>query len=475
MATPIARPPTAMAEAEADAGSYRDPSGHVYTFDGQIYRTVLEPAVPAFEALRASGLLDELVGRRWLVDTEEAPRDAIGPIGEDAAYLVRHQRIPFISYPYEWPFSALKAAALFHLDMQLMVLERGFSLTDASAYNVQFTGTRPIFIDLLSFHPYTPGEYWAGYRQFCEQFLIPLLMRAYLGVPHNAWLRGSPDGIPVAEFVRILPLMRRLSPKVFLHLVVQARLSEKARRSEGEAITKVRQGKLSQAGYRGILTQLRGWIEALRPPKSGISEWGNYAESNSYQPQEYEAKRSFIAAFAGAVRPQVLMDLGCNTGDFSIAALQAGAGYAVGFDGDQQALDRAFARARKDNHNFLPLHMDLANPSPDQGWRQAERKGFGARGRVDGLIALALIHHLAIARNIPLDQAIAWLASLAPAGIIEFVPKDDPTVQTMLALREDIFPNYTEDNFAALLARHGRIAKSSRVSGTGRTLFWYER
>lgn len=464
-----------MAEAAADEGSFRDPSGHVYTIEGQIYRTVLEPAAPAYTALRTSGLLDELQREGWLVGTEEVPRDILGRAGANAIHVVRHQRVPFISYPYEWPFPALKAAALFHLDLQIRVLQRGFSLSDASAYNVQFNGTAPVFIDLLSLRPYRPGEYWAGYRQFCEQFLIPLLLCAYLGVPHNAWLRGSPEGIPVADFVRLLPLSRRISPRVFLHLVAQARLAEKARNSKSEAIGKVRRGKLSEAGYKGILMQLRRWIEGLQPARSGGSEWGDYAESNSYRPEEYEAKRAFVVAFAEAVKPPVLVDLGCNTGDFSLAALEAGAGYAVGFDGDHKALDRAFARAQQARLRFLPLLMDLANPSPDQGWRQAERKGFGARGRTDGLIALALIHHLAIARNIPLDQAVAWLTSLASTGIIEFVPKDDPTVQTMLALREDIFPDYTEDNFSTLLGHHGRIVAKSRISGTGRTLYRYER
>lgn len=464
-----------MAEATAEAGSYRDPAGHVYTFEGQVYRTVLEPAAPAFDALRSSGLLDELQRDGWIVGTEEVPREILGTVGTEAVHVVRHQRVPFISYPYEWPFSALKAAALFHLDLQIKVLGRGFSLSDASAYNVQFNGVRPVFIDLLSLRPYRAGEYWAGYRQFCEQFLIPLLLRAYLGVAHNAWLRGSPEGIPVVDFVRLLPLSRRVSPRVFLHLVVQARMAEKARNDENAAIGKVRRGKLSEAGYKGILLQLRRWIAGLNPAKSSPSEWGDYAQSHSYGHEEYEAKRGFVAAFAEAVKPPVLLDLGCNTGDFSIAALEAGAGYSVGFDGDQQALDRGFARAREGKYRFLPLHMDLANPSPEQGWRQAERKGFDSRGRADALIALALIHHLAIARNIPLDQVVSWLASLAPHGIIEFVPKEDPTVHTMLALRDDIFPDYTEENFTALLARHGRIVASSRVSGTGRTLFRYER
>lgn len=470
-----AQKPIAMAEPLADPGSFRDPSGHVYLLDGQVYRTVLRPAADAYEALCTSGLLDRLVRERWVVATEEVPHGTLAHVGDDAVHVLRHERIPFISYPYEWPFAMLHEAARFHLDLQLEVLDDGFALADASAYNVQFIGARPVFIDLLSFRPYRPGEFWAGYRQFCELFLAPLLMRAYLGIPHNAWLRGSPDGIPIRDFVNILPLRRKLSPRVLMHLVLQARMTQRAHARAGEAIASVRRGDLSPAGYRGILSQLRRWIDSLRPAHRGTSEWGHYAASHTYEPAEYDAKRRFVAKFAQAVKPAILLDLGCNSGDFSLTALEAGAGYAVGFDGDPQALDMAFERARDTGRMFLPLHTDLTNPSPDLGWRQSERKGFGRRAKADALLALALLHHLAIARNIPLDQATRWLVSLAPTGVIEFVPKPDPTVQTMLALRDDIFPDYTVENFLALIGRSARIVTTAEVSATGRTLVWYER
>ena len=148
---------------------------------------------------------------------------------------------------------------------------------------------------------------------------------------------------------------------------------------------------------------------------------------------------------------------------------------AVGFDFDQKALELAYDRACTEGLNLLPLFQDAANPSPDQGWNQNERRGIDGRGRADGLLALAFEHHLVIGRNVPLDQTIGWLTGLAPQGVIEFVPKDDPTVQRMLALREDIFDGYSVEAFSAALLQHARIVREVSIADSGRRLFWYDR
>ena len=156
-------------------------------------------------------------------------------------------------------------------------------------------------------------------------------------------------------------------------------------------------------------------------------------------------------------------------------ALTSGAERVIGFDFDQGALERAYARARSKSLNLLPLFQDGANPTPAQGWANAERKSVAARGGADAIMALAFEHHLAIGRNVPLDRVVEWLIKAAPAGIIEFVQKSDPTVRQLLALREDIFPDYTQENFAAAIAARARIVKSEKVSAAGRTLYWFDR
>jgi ribosomal protein L11 methylase PrmA len=224
-----------------------------------------------------------------------------------------------------------------------------------------------------------------------------------------------------------------------------------------------------------MLDRLRKWISRLQPADRGKTVWGDYARETSYATEETERKRALIGQFAAAVRPSMIWDIGCNTGDYAKAALESGAGYAVGFDFDQAALDGAFARAEREGLSFLPLFLDLANPTPSQGWAERERRGLTGRASADAILALALVHHLAIGRNIPLDEVVAWLVGLAPNGIVEFVPKGDPMVQRLLRLREDIFDDYSEETFAQHLQARAKIVQVVDVSATGRRLFWFAR
>ncbi len=466
------------------AGSFRDPSGSVHDVGGRILRTVTDHAAAEYEALRDQGLYRRLAEHGWLVDAAEVGLPALGAAqglaeaAEEAAprYLIEHPRVPHLSFPYEWSFPLLRRAALLHLDLHLAAFDAGATLSDASAYNVQFRGPRPVFIDLLSLRRYREGEYWTGHRQFCEQFLNPLLLRALIGVAHNAWFRGALEGIPTAALARLLPLRRRLSLNILVDVVLPARMQRRALGDDATALARsVARRPLPRAAYRAMLARLRNWIDRLSPADTGRTVWGDYSETHGYADDEVEAKRRFVGAFIAGLRPETVWDLGCNTGDYAELALASGARRVIGYDADQGALERAFARAEARSLDFLPLYMDAANPSPDQGWRQAERAGFAARAGADAVIALAFAHHLAIGRNVPLPQVVRWLTGLAPAGVIEFVEKTDPTVRRMLALREDIFPGYTAEAFEAALSREARIVRAETVSASGRRLYQFER
>jgi ribosomal protein L11 methylase PrmA len=428
-----------------------------------------------YEHVRDSGVLRELQDKGWIVETSELPRDDWPVEAGDAAYLLEHRRVEFISHPYEWSFSGLKAAALLHLDLQLFLFDRGFVLSDASAYNLQFEGPRPIFIDVLSLRPYAEGEFWVGHHQFCEQFLNPLLLRALAGVAPNSWYRGALEGIPTTDLARLVPLRRRFSWNVLSQVLMQAGLERRAIEAPEASLQRAKaQHRLPRLAYRGMLTQLRNWICRLQPPGE-TTTWSGYAADNSYAADEAAAKRDYIRDFAASVRPGRLVDIGCNTGEYAKAALEGGAGAVTGFDFDHQAIDAAYRRAVGEGLDFLPLWLDAANPSPSQGWRQAERQGFEQRVRADAVVALAFEHHLAIGRNLPLAEVVEWLVAIAPQGVIEFVPKADPTVARMLALREDIFPDYTADAFRAALADAADIVDAKTVSASGRTLYRFAR
>ncbi len=460
----------------AVAGSFRDPAGRVYEHEGRILRTVTAAGATAFAAVRETGFLDRLVDDGRLVPFSVLSDPELATLFPTAHYVLEHPRLPLISYPYEWSFRQLRAAALLHLDIALDALEAGLTLSDATAYNVQFDGHRPVFIDHLSFRPYTEGEFWAAHGQFCEQFLNPLLLRSELGITHNAWYRGALEGIGTDQIARLLPLRKRLSLRMAAHVFLPARYQKGTQRDALQAASGPSAGKgLPKRGYEGLLRQLRSWIAGMRPKDTDPSVWADYADANTYSDDEAAQKRAVVADFAARHRPGLMIDLGCNSGYFAEAALEGGAQSAVGFDFDTDALDKAYQRAVDKDLPLLPLFLDAANPSPGQGWAQAERDGFDSRAQADGVSALAFIHHLAIAKNTPLDQLVAWIVARAPRGLIEYVPKSDPTVQAMLRLREDIFDDYTEEAFKAALSRCATIVSATPVSASGRVIYEFER
>jgi ribosomal protein L11 methylase PrmA len=458
-----------MNEAVRDGGSFRDPGGHIYHFKNEVLRAIGPRAAQEYDAVAQTGLFSDLRSRGLLIDAEEAREHTIA--GFDR--VLRHPRLAFISYPYEWSFPLLKDAALLHLDIQIEALAKGVGLSDATAYNIQFDGTRPLFIDVLSFRLYRDGEHWIGHRQFCEQFLNPLLLRSKLGLAHNTWFRGNLEGIPGSDLALLLPFRSKLSPTIQTNVLLPAKLQARATRISGTGDARHR--PLSLQSYRNILLQLQHFIRGLQPRDTGPTVWGRYAEDNTYQSAEEAAKRAFVSEFISKVRPKLVYDFGCNTGAYSEVALESGASNVIGFDFDQLALERAYHRAADKKLSFTPLFQDAANQSPDQGWAGEERKGLGARGAADALLALAFEHHLAIGRNVPLPLVLKWIVAFAPTGVIEFVPKSDTTIRKMLALREDIFPDYTLEEFEQSLSGYARIVRSHEVSAEGRRLYWFDR
>lgn len=460
------------------AGSFRDPAGCVYECGDRIYRTVNACFVKEFDRVQASGILDQLAKWNWVLPVERVnpEREFLEVTSVETTYVLKVPKLPFVSYPYEWSFAALKSAALLHLDIHLAALAQGMTLSDASAYNIQFLGTKPIFIDHLSFRPYKNGEVWHGHRQFCEQFLNPLLLQACLGVSFNAWYRGTQEGIGVYELGRLLKWRHLFRGKMFMHVVMQS-VFQKASQHEAVTFEKDSLPKVPfpLGSFQRMLKKLYQWIEQLEPKTDGKTLWQDYTKAHSYSSQEIVMKKQFISAFSCAIKPRLLWDLGCNSGEFSATALEAGAEYVIGFDSDFGALAAAFARAESGNLPFQALYLDALNPTPNQGWMEHERGGLQNRAKADGVLALAFVHHLAIARNVPLGQVLDWIIGLAPSGVIEFVPKEDPMVHILLRFREDIFSQYTAENFLEHMAKRARIVKTETISSSGRLLVWFER
>lgn len=454
-----------------DHGSFRDPSGYVAHYGDRIFRILREDAFSSFEWLKSSGFLAELVKKRWLVPTEISSEPAVQNLPQR---VLEHEAIDFISYPYEWPFELLRRAALFHLDLHLLALESSFTLIDASAYNVQFIGTNPIFIDPLSLVSYREGEFWLGQRQFCEQFLNPLLLTSLVKIPFNAWYRGSLEGIASEDLSRVLRPKHKLSWRIGRGSYPGAAATlgtVQALESRGRQPAKTADGCFSiyPAQPPGLD---RRHARSLRRRRDDVEQ----LRDREFLPGGRRAAQAGVrGGFHWTAAAINGLDLGCNSGLYSETALRAGARYVVGFDSDHGALNRAVQRSVRGDLKFLPLLMDACNPSPSQGWNQRERAGLSARSKPDAVLALAIEHHIAIGRNVPLPMLLDWMTGLADRGVVEFVPKDDPTVQRMLSIRQDIFDQYSQAEFESQLGARATIEKREVVSSSGRTLYVYEK
>jgi ribosomal protein L11 methylase PrmA len=463
-----------------DKGSFRDPSGYIFEDGDRIVRAVMPAADVQFGAIYDSGIIGELSAKGLMIDCTRLDSDAAtlatykGARDDVAAALYEHPKVGMISYPYEWSFSQLKDAALAHLDLQMLALERDYELSDATAYNMQFVDGRPVHIDVMSLRPYVDGVHWAGYNQFCRQFLLPLLLEAWAGVSFQSMYRGSINGISFEDALSILPrrkLFTSISGLLHVYMHGQAVMANSSGAKKQADLTQ----KLPKNRYAAILEQLRSFIAGLESAKRPASYWKTYAAINSYSEPMRDKKLAFVADWAAREKPKAIWDIGGNTGDFSLAAIEAGAGSSVILDGDLDSLDAAYRLRVKKGKPLLPIFMNLVDPTPNMGWRQSERKGLQERASADGIIALAVIHHMAISGNLPLAEAVQWLLNLAPTGIIEFVPKQDPMVAQLLAIREDIFSDYEEEVFLDVIKANHDITDQHKFAENGRLLVSYRK
>jgi hypothetical protein len=448
--------------------SFRDPSGFLFYRGDTLYRQINESHRAHYSRLLDSGLYDELVEDGLLIPHQEVDAKPARP---DGAYkVIQPEPITFVSYPYEWCFGQLKDAALLTLRAQRKALDRGLSLQDASAYNVQWRGGRPVLIDTLSFVTYEEGRPWIAYRQFCQHFLAPLALMAYKDVRLGQLARVYIDGVPLDLAASLLSMRARSRASLAMHIFAHARSQRRHADSEvgpGTASEK----SFSQRAFAGLIESLETAVRRLEwtPPQS---EWsGYYEEGASYSEESAQHKEGLVRELLRLASPKTVWDLGANVGHYSRIAAEAGAA-TVSFDIDAACVEANYRRVVKENErDVLPLLLDLTNPSPSLGWAHEERHSLLQRGPADAVMALALIHHLAVANNVPLDRAASYLGDLGEWLIIEFVPKDDPMVQRLLASREDIFADYTREGFERAFSTRFSIERTDELSDSGRVLY----
>ena len=448
--------------------SFRDPSGFVFRApDGKVYRQINTGGSEDYSHFIKCGLYDKLVGNGLLVSHREV--DNISSSNSSMAYkIICPEQVLNISYPYEWCFSQFKDAALLTLAIQKMAFEHGMTLKDASAFNIQFVNCKPVFIDTLSFAKYKEGSPWEGYKQFCQHFLAPLALMSYCDIRLGKLGGLFIDGVPLDIASKLLPVRSRFSAGILMHIHLLAKAQARYA-DDTEVKAKTSNRKMSKFGFIGIIESLEKAVRKLKW-KEVDTEWGDYYNNTNYSDDSMTAKKNIISGFLKESAPASVWDLGANTGIFSRLASDMGAD-TVAFDIDPVAVEKNYLAARKNDENILPLQLDLTNPSSAIGWNNSERMSFVQRGPVDVVMALALIHHLAISNNVPLEKLAEFFSGISRSLIIEFVPKGDSQVKKLLATREDIFPDYTQSGFENAFKVYFDVIGQESIPGSERTLY----
>lgn len=456
-----------------EPGSFRDRHGRVFYHDEAVFRGISEQVFGDWKLLSATKFFREGIKNGKLIQTELVPPQQAPEVASQDhwAAILKHQKIPFISYPYEWSFGMLRDAALLQLELLQQALDEEMILKDSSSFNIQWLGANPVFIDIASFEKLIPGTPWAGYRQFCEMFLYPLMLQAYKDIPFHSWLRGSIDGIHPEDFKNLMTWHDLFRSGVFVDVYLQAKLQMKY-----ATTTKRVKDDIKAIGFRKemIISNVRRLTKIVNGLqwKQAKSEWSDYADDNSYTNQDAKLKEDFVHQAVQTKQWKLVWDLGCNTGRYSRIASE-NAQYIVAMDSDHLAIERLYNTLRSEkNKNILPLVVNLADSSPNLGWRGLERKSLTERGKPELILALALIHHVVISANIPLAEFIEWLASLGSNLIIEFVTKADPMVKLLLKNKDDQYHDYELDNFERTLASKFTIVKQCPLTSGTRYLFY---
>jgi len=412
-----------------------------------------------------SGLYKTLIDSKQLIPHEEVN---VEPFNQKISYkIIKPEKIPFISYPYEWCFSQLKQAALTTLEIQKTAQDYEMILKDCSSFNIQFHKGKTILIDTLSFEKYEDGQIWKGYRQFCQHFLAPLALMSKKDIRLNQLLRIYIDGIPLDLTSKILPLRTRSSFSLLTHIHAHAK-SQK--HFEDKKIEKIKERKLGRRSLLGIIESLHSGVKKLNWEPQG-TEWSNYYSDTNYSERGFAQKKKIIENFFEKTEANTVWDLGANVGIFSRISSDRGIN-TISFDIDPAAVEKNFLDSMKKNETkILPLLLDLTNPSPDIGWENQERWSIINRGPADVVLALALIHHLVISNNLPLEKIAWFFKKICNYLIIEFVPKLDSQVERLLVSREDIFDDYTKENFELEFKKYFAIQEFQQLEDSGRILY----
>ncbi len=450
--------------------SFRDPSGFMLVKDSVLLRQVNPIYFEHYRSLTDSGFYKKMFDAGLLVPHEEVAASG-------SAITLKPENIPFFSYPYEWSFSQYKHAALHTLKLQKYCLQNGYTLKDATAFNVTFHKGKPVFVDSLSFEIYNEGEPWRAYKQFLMHFLAPLVLAKYYGNDMLKLLLQYIDGIPLQKAAKLLPFTARFNPILYTNIFLTAKYDSKY--SDDKTSGNGKEIRISKQSQEKILDALYSYINGLELKEN--SEWKDYYSITNYDAEAFDHKKKLVRKWYQSINAKKAVDLGGNDGTFS-RELKDIAEELLVADIDPNAVNHNYLQVLQNKEtNMMPLVSDLLNPAPGIGFNATERAPLQERIRAanyDVSLALALIHHISLTGNVTFAMSAAMFASLTPYLIIEFPDRGDSWVDFLLKSKREFaghFDYYNKANFETNYAEYFDVVEKQQIPNTERTMYLLKR
>lgn len=447
--------------------SYKDPAGYVVKLQDGYFRYISASYSKEYDHLMQSGLYESLTAQSLLVSHAEVELES-----EHSEYYKKifPRQLDFISYPFEWSYSQWKQMILSFISINELALKQGMILKDASPYNFTFDDHKCVLIDTLSFGFYKDGDPWVAYRQFCEETLSPFLLMYYRDPMWAKLYRANITGLPLPFVSRQLPFITRFNPFCLIHIHLHSSFQN----------GKEKKGTTTSSGLNAeklnvLFGTIRKNVLNKNKPLLRNSIWEDYYQ-NDIESERYIAdKISVVTSWLTEAKPNVTIDLGANTGKFSeIASPLSNHVYAV--ESDIYCVDEIYMNSQVKKNNITTIVADLADPSPGLGWSNNEKSALLKRLKGDMVMALALIHHLCLGRNLPLEFIADLFSEMTTRfAIVEFVPKTDPKSELLLQHKGDIFRFYTEEDFINAFEEKFKLVASHSFIQSQRKLFLWEK
>ena len=458
-----------------EPSSFRDNKANVYNISGKILRKVNIALNLDFDEFLNSNFYQKnskLIIKTSILNDDEKEKLLI-PQEKNHVWL-EHEKLEYLIYPYELTFNQLKDSAILFLDLYLDALEESYDIIDASAYNIQFKNSNPIFIDMGSFAKLQNNSEILWHKQFCENYLAPLLIKSKADINFNDIFKGNLDGIDLKLTSKILPLSTFFDFNILANIHLHSLLNSKISSSTHIKKNNLKIKKLSKNQKILIAKGLKKNINKLQSKNN--SYWSTYSKINSYSEKEYIKKEKYVSEFVKTQNISCLLDVGCNDGHYSNICFNNKVEKVVGIDNDLDALDQAYLRFKSKKLNFFSIYQNFSNPSSGIGWNSRERLSFTERfkDKFDGVICLALIHHVCIGKNVPVEMFIEYLGNFSKNFLLEFVSKDDDMVKNLLRNKENLTKYYNLDYLKKTISRDYRIISENKITDN-RTLIHFKK